>query len=97
MSSVSETPGLSFAHMGGLDNGGWREMNAGRAEEIAARARLEAEHAQVTRRLDGLYEAIADGLRTAGLKPKLEVIEVRLAAIDAKLSAPAPSSVRLLP
>lgn len=30
-----------------------REMNAGRAEETAARARLEAERNQVTRRLDG--------------------------------------------
>lgn len=52
-----------------------REMNAGRAEESAARARLETERAQVTRRLDGLCEAIADGLRTAGLKTKLEEME----------------------
>ncbi|MFD1193810.1 recombinase family protein [Seohaeicola saemankumensis] len=74
-----------------------REMNAGRAEESAARARLETERAQVTRRLDGLYEAIADGLRTAGLKSKLEEMEARLVEIDAKLAAPAPSSVRFHP
>lgn len=74
-----------------------REMNTGRAEETAARARLEAERNQVTRRLDGLYEAIADGLRTAGLKAKLEDMEARLAEIDAKLAAPAPSPVRLHP
>ena len=74
-----------------------REMNAGRAEESAARARLETERAQVTRRLDGLYEAIADGLRTAGLKTKLEEMEARLVDIDAKLAAPAPSPVRLHP
>jgi site-specific DNA recombinase len=74
-----------------------REMNAGRAEESAARPRLEAERAQVTRRLDGLYEAIADGLRTTGLKTRLEEMEARLAGINAKLAAPAPSPVRLHP
>jgi hypothetical protein len=74
-----------------------REMNAGRAEESAARARLDAERGQITRRLDGLYEAIADGLRTAGLKTKLEEMEARLAEIDVKLAAPAPSPVRLHP
>ena len=74
-----------------------REMNAGRAEEGAVRARLEAERGQVTRRLEGLYDAIADGLRTAGLKVKLEYMEARLGVIDAKLAAPAPSQVRLHP
>jgi hypothetical protein len=73
------------------------EANAGRAEESATRTRLEAERAQVGRRIDGLYEAIADGLRTAGLKTKLEEMEARLAEVDAKLSAPAPSLVRLHP
>ena len=74
-----------------------REMNAGRAEESAARAKLEAERVQVSKRLDGLYEAIADGLRTAGLKTKLEDMEARLAEINTKLTAPAPSPVRLHP
>lgn len=74
-----------------------REMNAGRVEEGAVRARLEAERGQVTRRLDGLYDAIAGGLRTAGLKVKLEQMEARLALIDDKLAAPAPSPVRLHP
>jgi site-specific DNA recombinase len=74
-----------------------REMNAGRTEEGAVRARLEAERSQVMRRLDGLYEAIADGLRTAGLKNKLEDLEARLGMIDTKLAAPAPSPVRLHP
>jgi len=74
-----------------------REMNAGRAEETAARARLTSERSQITRRLDGLYDAIADGLRTAGLKIKLEDMEAQLAEVDAKLAAPAPSPVRLHP
>ena len=74
-----------------------REMNAGRAEESAVRSRLEAERVQITRRLDGLYEAIADGLRTAGLKAKLEDMEARIQEIEIKLETPAPSSVRLHP
>ena len=41
--------------------------------------------------------AIAEGLRTAGLKGKLETLEARLAEIDAALAAPAPSPVRLHP
>ncbi|ARE85368.1 resolvase [Roseovarius mucosus] len=74
-----------------------RETNAGRADATAARARLEAERTQITRRLDGLYDAIADGLRTAGLKTKLEEMELRLAEIDAKLQAPEPTAVRIHP
>ncbi|MGO4917103.1 recombinase family protein [Pseudogemmobacter sp. W21_MBD1_M6] len=74
-----------------------REMNAERAEESATRARLTSERTHITRRLDGLYDAIADGLRTAGLKTRLEDMEAQLAEVDAKLAAPAPSPVRLHP
>ncbi|WP_318527508.1 recombinase family protein [Defluviimonas sp. WL0002] len=73
------------------------EINAGRATQAADRARLEAEQATVMRRLDGLYDAIADGLRTPGLKEKLTSLEDRRAELDAALSAPAPSPVRLHP
>ena len=74
-----------------------REMNAERADESAVRARLTSERGQIMRKLEGLYDAIADGLRTAGLKTKLEDMEAQLAIIDAKLAAPAPSPVRLHP
>ena len=74
-----------------------RKMNDGRAEESATRARLTSERSRITRRLDGLSDAIADGLRTAGLKTKLEDMEAQLTEIDAKLSTPAPSPVRLHP
>ncbi|MDZ7909189.1 MAG: hypothetical protein U5N10_13855 [Gemmobacter sp.] len=74
-----------------------REMNAGRAEETGRRTRLEAERAQAKRRLDGLYDAIADGLRTPGLKGKLEELEARIAEFDRALAAPAPTAVRLHP
>ena len=74
-----------------------RQANAGRAAEDAERQRLEAERKQIARRLDGLYEAIAEGLRTPGLKQKLETMEARSAELEARLSAPAPAPVRLHP
>ncbi len=52
---------------------------------------------EVTRRLDGLYEAIADGLRTPGLKGKLEELEARKAALEDDLSDAAPPAPRLHP
>ena len=74
-----------------------REMNAGRAEETSRRSRLEAERAQIQRRLEGLYDAIADGFRTPGLKGKLEELEARITEIDMSLTAPPPTTVRLHP
>ncbi len=53
--------------------------------------------AQIARKLDGLYDAVADGLRTPGLKERLEEMERRLAQLDAALATPAPSPVRLHP
>ena len=44
------------------------------------------ELAGVARRLDGLIDAIADGLRTPGLKSKLEDLEQRKVALDAELA-----------
>lgn len=73
------------------------QANDGRASQDAERQRLEGERAQISRRLNGLYDAIADGLRTAGLKEKLDSLEARAAQLDQQLSVPAPSSVRLHP
>jgi site-specific DNA recombinase len=73
------------------------EVNSGRAAANADRSRIEAERGHVMRRIDGLYDAIADGLRTSGLKDKLETLEARQAELDAILSNPAPSTVRLHP
>ena len=72
-------------------------MNRQRGEETAERARLEKEHVALMRKLDGLYDAIAEGLRTPGLKDRLEEMERRKAALEDRLSAPAPSPVRLHP
>ena len=73
------------------------ELNGKRGTASADRARLQSERAQIARKLEGLYDAIAEGLRTSGLKARLETMEARLAELDASLSAPAPSPVRLHP
>ncbi|GGH41648.1 recombinase family protein [Cribrihabitans marinus] len=71
--------------------------NAEAGAQEAVRSRLNAERAAATRKLDGLYDAIAEGLRTPGLKAKLEELEGRIIDLNAQLSAPPPSPVRLSP
>lgn len=73
------------------------ELNARRGSETADRSRQQRERGQLARKLDGLYDAVADGLRTPGLKERLEEMERRLAQLDAALATPAPSPVRLHP
>ena len=73
------------------------EMNAHRGDRSAERRQQEAERATLKRKLDGLYDAIAEGLRTPGLKDRLEDLESRLAALDDALAAPPTSPVRLHP
>ena len=73
------------------------EMNARRGDETDVRTRHEAERATLRRKLEGLYDAIAEGLRTPGLKEKLEDLEKQVTVLDAALSAPPPSPVRLHP
>ena len=51
----------------------------------------------MARRLDGLIEAIADGLRTPGLKAKLEDLERRKAELEQDLVKPYTSAPRLHP
>ena len=49
---------------------------------------------RVDSKLDGLHEAIADGLRTLGLKAKLEELEQHKEELDLRISdAPPPVSV----
>lgn len=47
--------------------------------------------------MEGLYDAIAEGLRSPGLKEKLLDLEARVAAIEAELERPAPAPVHLNP
>ena len=74
-----------------------QELNARRGTEGADRARRQGERAQIARKLSGLYDAIAEGLRTSGLKDRLEELEAQLAALDEELATPTPSPVRLHP
>ena len=71
--------------------------NAQGAERAQEHQRLETEKKAIKRKLEGLYDAIAEGLRSPGLKEKLLDLEGRVAAIDAELDSPAPPPVRLNP
>ena len=63
--------------------------------EREARAR---ELAAVTRKLEGLYDAIADGLRSAGLQEKLDRLEAQKAELEQAQATDVPAtSVRLHP
>lgn len=67
------------------------------SEADAMRSRLEAERKATKRKLEGLYDAIADGLRSPGLNERLVELESRVAAIDEELGRPAPAPIRLNP
>jgi site-specific DNA recombinase len=71
--------------------------NSQMTERAQDRSRLEAERASIGRKLEGLYDAIAEGLRSPGLQDKLLAMEGRIAVITADLASPAPSPVRLNP
>ena len=64
-----------------------KERNVGRGHSVK-------ELDKIKRKLDGLYEAIADGLRTPGLKAKLEELEIQKGELEAHLSsAPPPAPI----
>lgn len=71
--------------------------NAQGVGQTQERVRLETARNALKRKLEGLYDAIAEGLRSPGLKEKLLDLEARVAAIDAELDRPAPAPVRLNP
>lgn len=58
------------------------EWNRQQAGEAADRDTEERELAQVERKLTGLCDAIADGLRAPGLKKKLHELETRKTALQ---------------
>lgn len=74
-----------------------REINQERAASEALRSNVAIRHATISKKLDGLYEAIADGLRSPGLLAKLESLEAEKADLEQDLAEPAPSAVRLHP
>jgi site-specific DNA recombinase len=74
-----------------------QEINAGRDAAAADALLHEAELVERQRKLQGLHDAIADGLRTPGLLAKLTALEAEVGRLQAAASAPAPSAVRLHP
>ena len=74
-----------------------RSTNEARAGQDRARRDLERDLDRVTGKLRGLYDAIADGLRTPGLLAQLEDLEAQKSKLDAQLASPAPEPLRLHP
>lgn len=61
-----------------------REVNAGRHDVEQDRRRAVRELEDLTRKIDRLYDAIADGLRTPGLAARLKEMEARKSELAAK-------------
>lgn len=74
-----------------------QEVNSTRAAAEQTRQRREQELAGVTRKLDGLIEAIAEGFRAEGLQQKLAELESRRTELEDLLAGPAPAPTRLHP
>src|SRR5712691_12479863 len=74
-----------------------REVNRQRQGAELERSAAQSELAAVTRKLDGLVDAIADGLRGPDLQRRLDELGTRKKELAARLDAPAPPPVRLHP
>ena len=74
-----------------------REVNLQRREDDALREVQKRELATVKRKLDGLVEAIADGLRAPGLQQRLDELEPRRKEIEEGLATAPTTPVRLHP
>jgi len=74
-----------------------REVNRQRQGAELERSTAQSELAAVMRKLDGLVDAIADGLRGPDLQRRLDELGARKTELEVRLDAPAPSPVRLHP
>ena len=73
------------------------ELNRTRADSTSRRAEQEQRLAKLERKLQGFYDAIAEGLRTPGLLGQLQELETERERLLAGLAAPEPTPVRLHP
>ena len=73
------------------------EWNRLLGERSADRAPRERELVQVQRKLAGLIDALADGIRVPGVQQKLDDLDARRTTLEAELKAPPPLPVRLHP
>ncbi len=70
------------------------EINSLEKVRNAGRVNAANEIEKISRQLDGLYDAIADGLRTQGLKTRLEQLEQRKTELEAEIAnAPPPAPI----
>ena len=73
------------------------EVNRQRHQVELSLVQKRRDHDDVTRKLAGVIEAIADGLRAPGLQSRLDELEQRKAALAAELDAAPPPAPRLHP
>ncbi len=74
-----------------------KEINLQYREDDALHDAKRRELADVRRKLDGLTEAIADGLRAPGLQRRLDVLEARRTELEQRLAAEPTTPVRFHP
>ena len=73
------------------------EVNRQRHQAELSLMQKRRDHDDVTRKLAGVIEAIADGLRAPGLQSRLDELEQRKALLAAELDAAPPPAPRLHP
>ena len=73
------------------------EINRSHRDGEVERARLQRERDRVAAKLEGLYDAVAEGLRTDGLLDRIKGMEAEKDRLAKALDRPAPSPVRLHP
>jgi site-specific DNA recombinase len=73
------------------------EVNRQRHQAELSLVQKRRDHDDVTRKLAGVIEAIADGLRAPGLQSRLDELEQRKASLAAELDAAPPPAPRLHP
>jgi hypothetical protein len=67
-----------------------QEINAGCDAAAAERARRQKELAARRLKLEGLYDAVAGGLRTGGIVLRIQALEEEVVALEAALAPPSP-------
>lgn len=74
-----------------------KESNRQRREEDAISGVKRRELTEVSRKLNGLIDAIADGLRAPGLQQRLDELEARKVELEREITTEPASPVRLHP
>ena len=71
-----------------------QEINLQRRQDDALRDAKKRELAEVARKLNGLIDAIADGLRAPGLQQRLDELEARRVQLEQDLATVPTTPVR---